>query len=288
MELIRAIQGAFAPQFDQFMLLVTQLGSPLAYIAFLVITYLSIDARTGRRIGFFFLLGFFLNQHLKGLFDTDRPFVHAPEVARSEAAVATALGPGFPSGHAQGSTTFWGLAALYAKRRLFTLVAVAIIFIVSFSRLYLGVHWPLDVFGGILIGLGVVYVAAATSDLLEAPPRWLVIGGGLLVPFGLHLALPTADSALILGGFAAIASGPAIVRHRVGGALWSRALLSALGLLLVIAYLFGSSALLPEQVKDHPVGGFVRYLILGYLGIVVAPLLGRVLKIAPGSEVENV
>ncbi len=119
------------------------------------------------------------------------------------------------------------------------------------------------------------------------PPRWLVVGGGLLVPFGLHLALPTADSALILGGFAAVVSGPTLVRHRVGGSLWSRVLLAVLGLSLVIGYLFASSAFLSEAVKDHPVGGFVRYLVLGYLGIVVTPLLGRALKIAPGVEIEN-
>jgi len=56
----------------------------------------------------------------------------------------------FPSSHAANITAsmlFLGL--VYRRALTFTLLFAAL---VSFSRIYIGVHWPLDVLGGIAIG----------------------------------------------------------------------------------------------------------------------------------------
>ncbi|WP_445634450.1 Phosphatidic acid phosphatase type 2/haloperoxidase domain-containing protein [Nostoc sp. DSM 114161] len=67
--------------------------------------------------------------------------------------------PSFPSGHAMLSLVVYGLIAyLFAKqypqwqKQIFTLTAILILAI-GFSRLYLGVHWPTDVFVGYAVGL---------------------------------------------------------------------------------------------------------------------------------------
>ena len=68
----------------------------------------------------------------------------------------------FPSGHAMMAIAFWGalaylLAENFPKRWQKIIVAVggaALIFIISASRLYLGVHWPTDILGSwILAGV---------------------------------------------------------------------------------------------------------------------------------------
>ena len=79
---------------------------------------------------------------------------------------------------------------------------------------------------------------------------------------------------------AAFITGPVLLRHRAGGAWWQRTLLVVLGIVLVFAFLLGSSLLLPEAIKRSPLGGFVRYLILGYVGVLLTPWLGRKLGIA--------
>lgn len=71
----------------------------------------------------------------------------------------------FPSGHATGSTVFYGMLAFFlifyvSKRWLRIMIpisALSIVLFVMYSRVYLGVHFPSDVVAGFLIGNAVVF-----------------------------------------------------------------------------------------------------------------------------------
>ncbi|ABM80656.1 phosphatase PAP2 family protein [Hyperthermus butylicus] len=64
-----------------------------------------------------------------------------------------ASGPGFPSGHAALSTAFWLVIAFYTRSPVLTAVGVLHVAAVSYSRVVLGVHYPVDVVGGILVAV---------------------------------------------------------------------------------------------------------------------------------------
>ena len=200
---------------------------------------------------------FYLNYELKGFFDTPRPYVLDPSVVRSAAARETGTGPGFPSGHAQASMTYWGYLALRLRRGWFWAAAGLIIALISLSRVYLGVHLPIDVFGGLVVGVGVIALAYATDTLLTrvTPPLWLTLVLGIGVPLALHLVLPVPSSELLMGGLAAFFTAPALVPYRADASLWRRVLVSLLGLVLVFAVLVGSSLLLPGSRQTRPRGG---------------------------------
>jgi undecaprenyl-diphosphatase len=70
----------------------------------------------------------------------------------------------FPSGHAATSFAGATLLSAYAPRLRVPLYALAVL--IAFSRLYVGVHYPLDVLGGAVVGVGV-----ATALLLLAAGR---------------------------------------------------------------------------------------------------------------------
>ncbi len=284
METIYFLQTGASPALDALFLLITNLGSERAYIALLVITYLGIDARLGRHVGVYLLLSFYLNYELKSFFDTPRPYVLDPSVLRSEAAGETGTGPGFPSGHAQASLTYWGYTALWLRRGWFWVVAGLVVVLISLSRVYLGVHLPIDVFGGLVVGVGVLalaYVVDLLAARLAAPPLWLTLLLGIGVPFAFHLLLPVPSSELLMGGLATFLTAPALVPYRADAAPWRRVLVTLLGLVLVFAVLIGSSLLLPEAVKRDPAAGFVRYLLIGYTGLALTPLLARALRLTP-------
>ncbi|MGL4608791.1 MAG: phosphatase PAP2 family protein [Trueperaceae bacterium] len=283
MEFIGFLQSFASPFLDSLMLLITNLGSEQVYIALLIAVFLGVDASIGRRLGIFLLISFYLNQHLKILMDTPRPFILDPTIARSQAAIDSAGGGAFPSGHAQGSTTFWGLAAFYFRRRWLWILAVTMIALVSLSRLYLGVHWVIDIVGGIVIGIAIIGLTMLVDTFVTNAlriPWWVTLLLGLAIPLVLNIFAPTPESGLLTGAFAAYITAPLLLEHRAPKLLWKRVVLALLGVVLVFGFLIGSSVLLPEEFKRDPIGSFVRYLVLGYVGLLLTPWLGRLFGLA--------
>ncbi len=284
MDTILYLQQFASPTLDALLLFVTNLGSELAYIAFLLVTYLAFDARLGQRVAVYLLVSFYLNFHLKGLIDTPRPYTIDPELARSPAAVATGAGPGFPSGHAQASATFWGYLALRVRKIWFWTLAALLVALISLSRIYLGVHIPLDIIGGLIIGAVLVGLFLGVDrwvDTFTPPSKGVLFTLGLLVPLALHLFLSTPDSEVLMGGLAAFATAPLFVPYRAEGRIWRRVLVTLLGLVLVFAALFGSSLLLSEEVKRNALVGFVRYFLIGYTGLALTPYLAKLTHLTP-------
>ncbi len=87
-------------------------------------------------------------------------------VAQADPLLGGTIGSSFPSGHA--ATSFAGAVVLVLLVRravplLFVLAAA-----VAFSRVYVGVHYPLDVLAGAVLG---TTVALAFAAILRAPLR---------------------------------------------------------------------------------------------------------------------
>lgn len=93
-----------------------------------------------------------LNWLLKSIFDRPRPDLeHLVEVSSAS----------FPSGHSMNSIAFFGFLAFLLHQKLkgsgqfsrwVWISAVVLIGFIGLSRVYLGVHYPLDVIGGFLGG----------------------------------------------------------------------------------------------------------------------------------------
>jgi undecaprenyl-diphosphatase len=102
---------------------------------------------------------------LRDAIGRDRPPVLYPE---PEPLVRVPHQPAFPSGHsatAFACATVIGWTAPRLRIPAFVLAAA-----IAWSRVYVGVHWPLDVLGGAALG---VLVATALLMLAEALRRSL-------------------------------------------------------------------------------------------------------------------
>ena len=104
-----------------------------------------------------------LSLALRQAIGRDRPPLVYPE---PKALVAVPHTGAFPSGHA--SSAFACAAVLaWASPRL-RVPALVLAAAIAWSRVYVGVHWPLDVLGGAVLG---VLVSTVLLKLAADPPR---------------------------------------------------------------------------------------------------------------------
>lgn len=79
-------------------------------------------------------------------------------------------GPGFPSGHETAATAM-ALTLWFVLPRKWRFVSIIWIAIVAWSRLYLGVHTPMDIIGGFAAGLLAVCIVRLLPDWIAKPLR---------------------------------------------------------------------------------------------------------------------
>lgn len=92
-----------------------------------------------------------------GRYAESHPLVHVPS------------GGSFPSGHTTTSFACATVLGAFVPRAApaFYLLALAI----GFSRIYVGVHWPFDVLGGIVLGVAIGVAVTALRRRAAVPRR---------------------------------------------------------------------------------------------------------------------
>ncbi len=142
-----------SPLLDRLMLFATSLGnSGLLWIilAFLLLFYKRTQecARTMLcSITFAMLLG---DHILKPLIGRVRPCNQFPEISLL---IPRITSPSFPSGHTM--VGFAAAAVIYHYHHGLGLLAYVVAAIIGLSRIYLFVHYPSDVLGGLILGVAV-------------------------------------------------------------------------------------------------------------------------------------
>ena len=105
-------------------------------------------------LGFTYFSSGLLVQGLKITFRVPRPWLLDPNFQPVASAVPGATGYSFPSGHTQSITALLGTLGFYTKKKPLRFLCFLFVFLVGFSRMYLGCHTPQDV----LVSFGVSIV----------------------------------------------------------------------------------------------------------------------------------
>lgn len=182
MSFLYFLESIRTPVGDFLMSNVTRLGEEALFIVLALLFLWCIDKREGYYLLAVGFCGLLFNQFLKIFCRIPRPWVKHPDFTIVEGSATEATGYSFPSGHTQTAVGAYGSVARWEKKTWLRILLVAVCALVALSRMYLGVHTPLDVGVSILFATFLVFVLYPFFRSLEAHPyRLFYLLGGLLV-----------------------------------------------------------------------------------------------------------
>ncbi len=158
MDFLYFLEDIRIPVLNEFMLAITYFGDEIAFLVTALVMFWCVDKRKGYYILSVGLIGTLANQFMKLWFRIPRPWVKDPNFTILEQAREGASGYSFPSGHTQSAVGTFGGIAYTVKQKTVRIVAICIAVLVPLSRMYIGVHTPLDVGVAAVTALVLIFV----------------------------------------------------------------------------------------------------------------------------------
>lgn len=282
------------PVLNEFMLSVTELGGETAFLVIALILTWCVDKYSGYYVLSVGFLGTITGQFMKLLFRIPRPWILDDGFTILEQARAGASGYSFPSGHTISSVGTFGATARITQKRWLKYLCIAVAILVPFSRMYVGVHTPLDVSVGALIAASILFVLKPVilGGNKKAFPVllgvMLVISAAFLCfvecdpfpenidPDNMHSGLKNAYTMLgcILGMTIVYIVDSKWIHFPTNAVWWAQGLKVLLGFAITLAIKSGLKAPL-EALLGEFVGRSVRYFLLVIVAGIVWPLSFR-------------
>lgn len=185
------LQAWRTPALDQFFSWLNFFDTLPFLLLLIPVVWYGYSREAGIKLFFILLLSGWLNHFLKDLFAAPRPGVYAPQIA-----LFHFKSYGFPSGGAQQAMLLSGLFILAFRTWWAWLLGGAFFLLISFSRLYLGVHFPSDIVGGWLAGIFLLLI------YYYIQPVWVVpffIAAFLFFPGKLAAQILLMSTGLMMG-----------------------------------------------------------------------------------------
>jgi membrane-associated phospholipid phosphatase len=282
-EIIKFVQSFSSPFWDNVFQVITNLGEESIYIVILGFIFWCVDKKYGYRLAFLFLCSSLVNGFIKDIFKAERPLA-IKELRHLR--VETATGYSFPSGHTQNITSFV-VVLVKNYRNIYMYIGGSLaILMVGISRLYLGVHWPRDVFGGIFFGIICVVCADYIFDYIHSRKnKYIFFILPILIIIGIFLINGSADLFKSAGVFCSFQIGYVIEDTYIKFTTKNKPSKQIIKLLLGIGGALLFKSVIKQILPLTPFSDFIRYFIVGIWITVISPLIFKYFKLA-GSESE--
>lgn len=158
MEILYFFESIRNPVLNAFFSFITNFGNEMLFIIAGLVVFWCIDKYEGYFMLSVGLLATLIGQFLKIFCRIPRPWVADENFTTVGNSIDSAGGYSFPSGHSLASVSLYGGVARWNKQKSVRAVAITLCILVPVSRLYLGVHTPLDVSVGAAIALALVFL----------------------------------------------------------------------------------------------------------------------------------
>lgn len=295
MQLLYWIESWRTPWLDAFFSIVTELGGEVFFMAAAIIFFWCSDKGKGYYVLTVGFVGTLLNQFLKILFRIPRPWVKDPNFTIVESARVDATGYSFPSGHTQSAAGTFGAIGLWSKKNRLRIVCFVLIALVAFSRMYLGVHTPLDVGVSLLVAAVLLAVLYPLMKKIDGNPKgmrillWVLVAISAAQAIYMTVTLFGATEEELISGLknaykmlGAVAGMVVVyelderfIHYPTNAMWWAQILKVVLGLLAVLAVKEGLRSPLEALFGNALTARAVRYFLIVIMAGIVWPLSFR-------------
>lgn len=271
---------------------ITFFGSETFLFVLIALVFWCIDKQLGYRIAFSYIVASTANNIMKVLFRVPRPWVQDPDFTVVESVRDGATGFSFPSGHSNAIGVFGTTFFMNTKHTWIKIVSVALMVLVPISRMYVGVHTPLDVAVGLALGIVLTIIVnkvisgtsfdktrlAPIAIAMVIFPLALIIVALSVYYNGLAEYENISDSVKSSGAFLGLIIGWYIERTKIDfnvrcNKWWKHVLKVVIGLAVIVGIRSGFKELFLLIAGDSfwP-GDFIRYFLVAFFAIGIYPI----------------
>ncbi|MCX8095714.1 MAG: phosphatase PAP2 family protein [Caldisericia bacterium] len=154
--ILKFFENIRTPFLNKIFIFITDLGSFEFYLLTISFIFFIFNNRISLKIVFLLFISFSINTIIKNILKLPRPSaeifnpIYEKSIGKEEF--------GFPSGHSQNSVVFWFSLFKIFKKKILLILSILMVSLISISRLYLSLHFVLDIIGGITIGFIVLFL----------------------------------------------------------------------------------------------------------------------------------
>lgn len=140
-------------EFKQLFLFWNFFDTTLFFAIMIPLVFLFVSQRIAFQLFYITTLSLIINKILKYTFMMPRPSQIDPTIGMLHPET-----PAFPSGAAQTAAILAGIVFVETKNRYYRILILLFSAVLCLSRVYLGVHFPMDIVGGLFVGSLLVLV----------------------------------------------------------------------------------------------------------------------------------
>jgi len=289
--ILQYFQNIATPFLDSFFTYSTMLGEQYFIILIITLVYWNISKKNGFILTYTFVISTIVNVFLKNIFHTERPYQKLDNIEGKR--VHTGTGYSFPSGHTQGATTVFVTLALFFKRNIYMIIAVSLSILVAISRVYLGVHWPIDVLGGVVFGIAISILLYWYLNKIYDNKKlfYKVIVGLIIIAYLFFFVLMIINSAYFNGELKitdtlkilGVATGAVVgfilqeekFAFKVENSVGLKTIRYIFGVFMTIVFMLGLKYIFPEA----KIFSWIRYIVIGFWISAGLPYIGLKMKL---------
>ena len=253
---------------------ISYLGEPVPLIIVIVVLWYAYDKKFAKNLAMSLLGSYYFSSILKDIFKDPRPATNMDET-----------GYGFPSSHAHNAVAAWGYIANEAynkKNKYIPLIAIILIYLISISRVIIGVHDIQDIWGGALLGILFLTIFILLEPIMSKKINslnfTLKLVLAIVIPIALFaialLAFPVTEGAfgLICGAFLGLSCGYLIegeyIKYKPSDLNMKNKIINvAIGIVVTIVLYLGLS-FVPLEIQ---IWDFIQYFIISIILVSLLP-----------------